>query len=123
MNSKDVRIGNYVEYDNRIFRIDTISDEFPTLDTQEFGIGVVDWNNLNPVKINEDWLRLLGFEKQGEIETYYSMRLDSDKYCDLALISNEEKTCVYLFPYDNFFKFEYVHQIQNIYFDLKNKEL
>ena len=53
MKPTDVRKGNCVEYDNRIFRIDTISDEFPTLDTSEFGVGVVDWQNLNPVKINE----------------------------------------------------------------------
>jgi hypothetical protein len=54
MKPEEVRIGNYVRYDGRIFQIDTISKEFPTLDTIKFGIGVVSWNNIAPVELTKE---------------------------------------------------------------------
>lgn len=56
LNYKDFRSGNLVKYDGRIFEIDTIAKEFPTLNTDEFGIGVVDWNNIEPIPLSEDVL-------------------------------------------------------------------
>jgi len=44
-------------------RIHSLSEELPTLDTSEFGIGVVDWNNLKPIELTEEWLINLGFEQ------------------------------------------------------------
>ena len=63
LNHKEFRIGNLVEYDGRVFEIDSVSEVLPTLNTIEFGIGVVDWNNLEPIPLNEDWLVRLGGEK------------------------------------------------------------
>ncbi len=63
LNHKEFRIGNLVEYDGRVFEIDSVSEVLPTLNTIEFGIGVVDWNNLKPIPLNEDWLVRLGGEK------------------------------------------------------------
>lgn len=56
LNHKEFRVGNLVEYDGRVFEIDSVSEVLPTLNTIEFGIGVVDWNNLKPIPLNEDWL-------------------------------------------------------------------
>jgi len=56
MEVRELRIGNLVSYDNRVFEIDTIAKEFPTLNTIDFGIGVVDWNNIKPIPITEEWL-------------------------------------------------------------------
>ena len=58
IDKKDLRIGNSVMYDNRIFQISAITDEFPLLNTPEFGIGVVDWNNINQPfsPENFDWV-------------------------------------------------------------------
>ena len=63
LNHKEFRVGNLVEYDGRVFEIDSVSEVLPTLNTIEFGIGVVDWNNLKPIPLNEDWLVRLGGEK------------------------------------------------------------
>ena len=63
LNHKEFRIGNLVEYDGRVFEIDSVSEVLPTLNTIEFGIGVVDWNNLKPIPLTEDWLVRLGGEK------------------------------------------------------------
>ncbi len=61
--ASETRIGNLVEYDGRVFEIHSISETLPTLNTIEFGIGVVDWNNLKPIPLTEDWLVRLGGEK------------------------------------------------------------
>ena len=63
LNHKEFRIGNLVEYDGRVFEIDSVSEVLPTLNTIEFGIGVVDWNNLKPIPLTEDWLVRFGGEK------------------------------------------------------------
>ena len=42
MKAEEFRIGNWVEHDNRYFKIHSIAKVFTTLDTIEFGIGVVD---------------------------------------------------------------------------------
>ena len=61
INYKEVRIGNLVKYEDRIFEIHTISEEFPTLNTSEFGIGVVGWKNLEPIPLTEEWPIKFGF--------------------------------------------------------------
>lgn len=67
IDKKELRIGNSVMYDNRIFQISAITDEFPLLNTPEFGIGVVDWNNINPIPITEEALvKQLKFTKINE---------------------------------------------------------
>src|SRR5690606_3233401 len=60
MKAQELRIGNWVEYDERYFQIDTIAFEFPTLNTIEFGIGVVDYNNIKPIPLSEDVLLRCG---------------------------------------------------------------
>ena len=66
INKTDLRIGNSVMYDNRIFQISAITDEFPLLNTAEFGIGVVDWNNIHPIPITEEAMVKMGFECEYE---------------------------------------------------------
>ena len=68
--AKDLRIGNWVMYDNKIFEVDTISMEFPTLNTIEFGIGVVKWDKLNPIPLTEELLIKCGFKKINHIHGY-----------------------------------------------------
>lgn len=52
-------------------------------------------------------------------------RLNDDKHCDLSLISGDKngKLEICLFPYEDWFRYEYLHQIQNIFKDLTNEEL
>ena len=47
------------------------------------------------------------------------------KYCDLSIISGGKKGFVEvsLFPYENFFKYKYVHELQNLFFAITGKEL
>lgn len=101
LEAKDLRIGNLVKYDNREFSIHTIAKEFPTLDTTEFGIGVVDWNNLEPIELTEEWL--IKFE---EIKW-----LSKDIGGYFLWFSGKK---IYI---------KFVHSLQNMYFCIEEKEL
>jgi len=72
MKANELRIGNLVSYDGRIFEIDTIAKEFPTLNTIEFGIGVVDWENIEPIPLPEEWLIKFGFEKDDVFDKFFT---------------------------------------------------
>lgn len=130
-NYKDYRIGNLVEYDERVFEIHTLAEEFPTLNTTEFGIGVVDWNNVKPIKLTDKLFEDLGFIKEGE---FYAMEGYDYKYCfkyrawvdnwalyieftDSHLESDTDK------KYPVCFSIKYIHQLQNLFYSLTKKEL
>lgn len=62
----DLRIGNLVEHEGEFYEIHSIAKVFPTLNTIKFGIGVIDWININPIPLTADWLIKFGFENWGE---------------------------------------------------------
>jgi hypothetical protein len=112
MKATDFRIGNFVLYDNRIFKTEIISDLFPTIGTPAFSIGVVDWKNIHGIPITEDWLIKFGFEKRKECYVHFSFKLiDYKKYYifDWAVGGNTE--------------IQFVHELQNLFFALTNNEL
>ena len=111
LTAQQLRIGNFVEYEGEIYEIDTISKLFPTLNTVAFGIGVVGWDNLNPIPLNEEWLLKFGFIK--EYKWYYKNGLRLTLIGDLYFRGN--------FPIKADIK--YVHSLQNLYFALTNEEL
>ena len=111
MNPKEFRIGNLVEYDNRVFRIDSIAESFPTLDTPEFGIGVVDWNNIKPIPLTEEWLIRFGFVKNGDLSKYWALNNVDVWELNGGYANDLDKTI------------ESVHSLQNLYFCLIGKEL
>lgn len=86
---------------------------------------------IEPIPLTEEWLERMGFDKKGDEEwTYHTKKLHNDKYCELSLIEEYEedipdksKILVCIFPYAEYFKFKFVHQIQNVYFDLTGEEL
>jgi hypothetical protein len=136
MKASELRIGNLVKYDNRIFEIDSIAKVFPTLNTDEFGIGVIDYNNIEPIFLTIEWLLKIGFVYQ-EKNQWFELNvikedLEKDIY-DLSIISLGDIDTIPAIWIGNFAKnigFDvadnkctYVHQIQNLYFALTGKEL
>ena len=45
---------DWIIFDGRKFQIDITATEFPCLQTTEFGIGVVDWNNIKPIVLTPE---------------------------------------------------------------------
>ena len=78
-------------------------------------------------KITPEMLEAYGFEKNdmGEGEFYYSLRLSDERYCDLALITGDKNGCmeVFLFPYEDFFRVRYEHEMLAMYKGITGKDL
>ena len=120
MNYKDFRYGNLVEFEGEVYEIDTISAEFPTLNTNKFGIGVVTWENIKPIELAEEWLLKFGFK---EVEGNQWYRFFDLEYFRVFVGKNQ-------FIYwkgnqiDNMISDTlYIHNIQNLFHSLTNKEL
>jgi len=114
INKTDLRIGNSVMYDNRIFQISAITDEFPLLNTAEFGIGVVDWNNIHPIPITEEALVKMGFEKD--------LREVLNEIYKLNKFSYNTKSKIWYYKW-NRIEIDFIHQLQNIIYTLTQTEL
>lgn len=81
----------------------------------------------DPKPITPEMLEAYGFEKNdmGEGEFYYSLRLSDERYCDLALITGDNNGCmeVCLFPYEDFFRVRYEHQMLAMYKGITGRDL
>jgi hypothetical protein len=112
MNPKDFRIGNLVDYEGKVYEIESISEEYLFLNTDEFGIGVVEWNDINEIWITEDWLIKLGFKKN--VLYWYTY--------DKKIVYNFKDKLLSICDYGNFSR-EFVHEIQNLIYELTDIEL
>ena len=122
MKANELRIGNYVIYDNEVYQIDTIADVFPTLNTDKFGIGVVDWNNIKPVPLTEEWLIKFGFDKFHKMDWSIDGECSNDIKHSIWITTYFEKPLVRINDLD-LPSIKYVHQLQNLFFALIQKEL
>ncbi|WP_394749597.1 hypothetical protein [Spongiimicrobium salis] len=129
MKPTEVRIGNLVEYDNNVFPIHSIGDVFPTLDTIEFGIGVVDWNNIKPISLTEEWLLRFGsYTWNGFLcLDAFSPGHPSQRF-NLYWSEKDGFNCKSRYQGEaelgyKMRQIKHVHQLQNLYFALTGEEL
>ena len=121
MEAKEIRIGNYVNYDNKDAQINI----------EDFA-HIIKYDNqlINPIPLTEEWLLKFGFK----IET------PTNQFINEFIINCGEYVmgvCFNTFSSDNWFisirtsygnqpvtiQQKYVHQLQNLYFALTGKEL
>lgn len=119
MKANDVRLKNLVKYQGEVYQIAAITEEYPYLNTTEFGDGVVEWSNLQGVEITEEWLLKFGFTKSFAV-TNFAIQIEAG-VMDL-MPSNIIGYYVYI--EDNWIcTIEYVHELQNLYFIITGQEL
>ena len=111
----ELRLLNWVKCDNRYFQIHSIGYVFPTLNTDEFGIGVVDYNNIQPVELTPDILEAAGFTNG--IKTIETSFLETEFYVDLMDGDAGFNKHGLWFPC------KHLHQLQNLYWCLCGEEL
>jgi len=114
----ELRLLNWVKYDNRYFQIHSIAYVFPTLNTDEFGIGVVDYNNIQPVELTPDILEAAGCVYIDEIGAYYINGHSLFEFIDgikFNIFSANDSDC--------YIRIKYLHQLQNLYWCLCGQEL
>lgn len=139
MKPQELRIGNYVKYNQHVLKIKAINshkvkgwqDGYITSVDQEGKSKTAIWA-LSPIKITKEWLLDFGFEK---------IVFDSEEtgYGENYVLNLNSKTKIVFeddmsFGIENslidthwleleFDKFEGVHELQNLYYALTKKEL
>ena len=74
------------------------------------------------VPISENWLIRMGFKRMCH---QYCLSLIGDDFYDFTMISEQGKgfSEVVLYPFEDFRKYKYVHEVQNLYFAITGNEL
>lgn len=121
MKASELRIGNKVDLYGSTATIQ--GQDFVnhyTTDDRNF-------DRFKPILLTEEWLLKLGFKVEycDDGTPYYTKDLSESKYCSLSIMSSDENGFmeITLFPYGQWFRYRYVHQLQNLYFALTGKEL
>ena len=113
--AKELRIGNWIidhEADSSVsiyWQIEEISKDGIKFRNSSSWISN---NYIIPIELTEEWLLKFGFKKKG-------FGFDKTK----ITISKRRKCFVYAVPNVGYKVFQYVHQLQNLYFSLTGKEL
>jgi hypothetical protein len=125
MEAKELRIGNYVEHNNKwCYRSDDFFQDqdkhiFQFTDRDFYALGecTLFLENITPIPLTEEWLLRFGFI-DGEILEFDDLLFDVGN----SMRYNFEDSTIGMGYYGNI-KIKYVHQLQNLYFALTGKEL
>lgn len=116
MNIAEIRIGNYfLGYDNEIFRWDLEHFELVIKGIYPDEIGM-------PIEITEDLLLKLGLMYDEDDFRLYNLTLENRATDEFSKDINPEDFGVWIF---NVYikEIRYLHQLQNLVYELYNKEL
>ena len=125
MQSKNYRVGNIVQQPSRIGKISEIWQDAVRIEGYSNGY---DYNHTKPIPLTEKWLNDFGFTKEvlnDDSGYYYTLELNDDKHCGLSINSCDKNGFVEvtLFPYKDWFRYKYVHELQNLFFVITGFEL
>lgn len=135
---KEVRIGNLVMYKGKEYKIAGITKGFPVIDTFDFYFKDIEWGDLKPIPLTVKWLVKFGFEKVKSVGFFWDAKavfvkndyaifyqvnkginFDTDSQIITRLV---DKSFQYKNGHGIVNEIIYVHQLQNLYFALTNKE-
>lgn len=111
MEAKELRIGNLVIYYGRIVSITGITEEHPFINmiTADYS----EWKEIEPIPLTEEWLLKSGYFKlDNNGSVHFVVKGHTIWICNNMYLC--EKNGIIL---------KYVHQLQNLYLALTNKEL
>ena len=120
INTKDFRIGNLVEILGEVEEITGVI-RFGLYFKNGYCQNLEDW--IKPILLSEDWIKdSAGFDKIYESSFQVKYELIVDRSTIVIAFHSDTSICVYL---NNVFvkEIKYVHQLQNIYYDLQGEEL
>lgn len=125
MEAKNFRIGNLVKYEDRVFRIHSLSEELPTLDTPEFGIGVVGWNDIKPIELTSELIKDLGFVDTEYKKGFTGIEIKIGNGMYIYFILNKPYS---IGEHQTYYVYEsvpikYIHELQNLFFAITKREL
>ena len=120
--SSELRIGNLVEIDNHTKVCEVIEIKEKSLrvsyirsDNGMVHNPIIEIDRIKPISIIEEWLlKFNGILDQED---------DSYVFKHFAVSVNEKSEAIMFFQDEEIAEFNYVHQLQNLYFALTNEEL
>ena len=119
MKATELRIGNYIETYLGVQKVTTKEIVLMRLDS--------DYVTPNPIPLTEEWLVKFGFELKPSdewllvVDSELIICLDKDDY-SVSIISDLDSFTIGSYAAINL-RCKSVHQLQNLYFALTNKEL
>ena len=117
MKAKKLRTGNFVMYNNIIGEVQNIctfdEPEVVELMFDEETSGVYDIDNIKPVPITRNALNNFGW-KTLSLNSFTKNGLEF--FIEQGIVDNGDSEV-------NKYKIKYIHQLQNLYFALTNKEM
>jgi hypothetical protein len=117
MKATDLRLGNLIKKNNKIYEISSLFfvDLYDGTIRENYNNSYV----IEPIQLTEEWLLKFGFEKT------MSWTYVKDLVGNLQLVYylGEKGWSIGFNSYSDFSNLKYVHQIQNLYFALTGKEL
>ncbi|WP_312900207.1 hypothetical protein [Chryseobacterium taichungense] len=128
MEAKDLRIGNYVEVLGNIDKIKGIGSnehgEYAEFKNTYNGYYFIHNNEelVKPIPLTEEWLLKFGFQIE-EIHAGLSEADFGNNPLTKDFILTVKNTGDGWFYRNGYFKIDYVHQLQNLYFALSGEEL
>jgi hypothetical protein len=128
----ELRIGNYVDLGNRHGKMwEIMRNSCTVLDLEETQDTLESWDRIKPILLTDEWFEKFGFYKDDE---YWSRGIYDYKFCfkyrDWAknwafyqefTDSPDPKDDGVKYPVS--FDIEFVHQLQNLWFELLHKEI
>lgn len=120
MNKQELRIGNYVMYDNKLVYIaEILKNGVRIYDGNGFD-KITPYECIEPIVIDEHYLEKLGLGSS-KVSFFIIWSKDGKNYFgdDISIYKNGNV----FYNITEIIKLDYIHQIQNLYYLLNNKEL
>lgn len=124
INPIDIRLGNLVCYDPQ-YPLPVPVQAIRTDGVETPAIKLLQYEDIFPIPLTEEWLRRLGFEDNKIRHSYY-LELMVRKYITSTQgwIDNAWRVDILdTIPCALGFHFKYIHQLQNLFYSLTGEEL
>jgi hypothetical protein len=129
MEANELRIGNlvklpiYLDESESVHEITGVDTEHPYVEWVTFDY--LEWNEVKPILLNENWLEILGFELSydSKYRRKYDLIGDYRFGYDLNKVESKDGCASGVRFKGDHFRLKYVHQLQNLYFALTGEEL
>jgi hypothetical protein len=112
MKAEELRIGNWVAINDNIYQVDVI-DYNQVIEIER---GIVELKYVQPIPLTEEWLLRFGSVIDREDDSYV---FKSGFYISV----NDKSEAILFFGGNELCEFNYVHQLQNLYYALTGEEL
>lgn len=120
LDAKDLRIGNYLNKNLKSGNGRTLTDKIGCQDIVRIyqNTGSI---NYEPIELTEEWLLRFGFERH-ELDNWFYLKIIND-WTRLNININGSVCELSISNHGAVINVAYVHQLQNLYYALTQKEL